>query len=71
MKMEKLEKDVLAWEKAQRIKRYLYELKAKDYQLDGLPEWVDWIEKFASSIDPLSNQNKLVWRDALEQYGCP
>lgn len=58
-KVEKLEADVKAWERACRLRAYVEELKKIPTPSEDLVDWINWAEKHIQNIDPIQNVGSL------------
>lgn len=60
-RLSKLEADVAAWQEAQSIRSYVTAARKRILDsaatLHHAPAWLDWAEKHAEKLDPLSSEN--------------
>lgn len=60
-KTKKLTSDVTNWELAQRITAYLDALDQLSPNIEGLSEWTSWARGYAKAINPLENQDSIIF----------
>jgi len=60
-KIKKLTSDVTDWELAKRITAYLDALDQLSPNIEGLPEWISWSRDYAKAINPLENQDNIIF----------
>ena len=60
-KIKKLTADVADWELAKRITAYLDTLDKLDSNIEGLSEWISWSRDYAKVINPLENQDNIIF----------